>query len=767
MRHYILTLAFSAFLLIGCQVEILDPAKSNNSKVFVAYSESLDVSSKTIMDADKKMTWSKSDQIGVFQGNSLADLYQLSDETAGTNKGEFTLIAEADGEGSSLETNVAIYPYMDGISCVSDGNGTYQIENVVIPKRQQYTEDSFSNGSLVMTATTSSLEDNKLKFKNVLGIMKLQMTGTETIKSIRIEGNNDERLSGKAVVTAYSNGEVPSVVLENEAHSYVILDCGESGVQLDENVATIFHITLPPVVFSKGFKVTMTLGDGSMEILEASVSNEIRRSSILTMPPISICRTTHLKLSESDKIIANPERGFYAARSSSYALSASSIEAKRQENITLFHIGYYLPPESDIPEFSENAATTTLTRIKNEMQMLREGGAKCIIRFAYSDSSDKKPWDATPEQVLKHIEQLKPIIQEYSDVIITWQAGFVGIWGEWYYTDNFDYANGKDNYDLRKTIVDAMLETLPSDRSVALRTPLFKKEMYAGEYSNMLTKETAFNGSDLARLSCFNDCFLASSTDQGTFSGDDSREYWKNETKYVFMGGETCAYYIHTDEDLNGNGKWDDIIGEVEYCKCTPAVKTMEDYHWSYLNYDYHQDVIANWINTGCMDEIKRRLGYRLSLTDIYHSSTAIAGNDINVKLTIKNSGFAAPMNGRGVELILVNGSGEKIVYNLSDEVDPRYWFAGGTYTIDTVVEIPDEAFGAYTMYMNLPDPKTTLHDNPRFSIRLANDGIWNEEFGYNKLFELNVHKMPKVDVNINSTSGEDISFGDSFNPWS
>ena len=133
------------------------------------------------------------------------------------------------------------------------------------------------------------------------------------------------------------------------------------------------------------------------------------------------------------------------------------------------------------------------------------------------------------------------------------------------------------------------------------------------------------------------------------------------------------------------------------------------------------------------MDEIERLLGYRLSLADVYTDQVAIAGQDYRVVLKLKNSGFSAPINPRAVELVLVDGNGKKTVYE-QKTADPRYWFAGKTATLDAVIKIPADATGACKVYLNLPDPKPTLHDNPLFSIRLANKDVWEEETGYNKV---------------------------------
>ena len=419
---------------------------------------------------------------------------------------------------------------------------------------------------------------------------------------------------------------------------------------------------------------------------------------------------------ESNAIFANPERGFYKhydfLSSSASPLSVSALQAARVENnITLFYTGHYLTEfvKSDI-------SNKFLNLVRKNMQALREAGAKCILRFAYTNSQSKHPYDAEPKWVARHIEQLKPILQEYSDVILCFQSGFIGVWGEGYYTDNFFFdPQTPEDHKLRKEVIDAMLDAIPADRQVALRTPMFKRNMYATSYTDTLTLATAYNGSAKARICAFNDCFGASADDYGTFIGKDTREYWRKETRYTLMGGETC--------------------GLSDYCKCKQSIKDCEDFHWTYMNSGYNADVLNRWESDGCMNEVKRRLGYRLSLVDVATSRTAAAGEYYRVKMNIRNSGFAAPANPRHIELVLVDGNGKKTVYEFKD-VDMRYWFANETVAVDKVITLPKDASGNCTLYLNMPDPKETLHDNPYFSIRLANDGVWNEKTGYNKIAE-------------------------------
>ena len=40
----------------------------------------------------------------------------------------------------------------------------------------------------------------------------------------------------------------------------------------------------------------------------------------------------------------------------------------------------------------------------------------------------------------------------------------------------------------------------------------------------------------------------------------------------------------------------------------------------------------------------------------------------------------------------------------------------------------------SYTLFINLPDIAPTLHDNPDFSVRFANKGVWDSLTGYNRV---------------------------------
>ena len=55
---------------------------------------------------------------------------------------------------------------------------------------------------------------------------------------------------------------------------------------------------------------------------------------------------------------------------------------------------------------------------------------------------------------------------------------------------------------------------------------------------------------------------------------------------------------------------------------------------------------------------------------------------------------------------------------------------------------------GEYQVLLNLPDPTTSLHNRPEYSIRLANQDVWEASTGYNSLLQ-------KVIVDSNAEGGE------------
>ena len=428
---------------------------------------------------------------------------------------------------------------------------------------------------------------------------------------------------------------------------------------------------------------------------------------------------------ETDELIANPERGlyvqtYYESDSLENVCTLSSVETAREKaQTTLFLHSYYMKDY-----ISSDISQEYLDRVDQNMNTLREGGAKAILRFSYKHTNGvkAKPWDATSEWALRHIEQLEPYLKKHADVIYCVQAGFIGVWGEWYYTTNYPQDPYEDEgYATRWPVAERLMQAVPEDRQICFRQPQFKIRYLRthGMEVAPLSEAEAYQPTIKARWAGHNDCFVSGPEDVGTYHSDEERAFWAKDTKYTLMGGETCK--------------------ECQYSGGENAIKQMEKYHWSYLCNSYHPDIIGSWTRTGHYTIIKRRLGYRFVLDKAFMTQEPKAGEEFKADITLHNCGFAAPANKRDVELIFVSVADPAKKFIYPQTADPRFWMAGEKRIVNLACTLDANMSGEYKVYLNLPDPYASLHNDPRYSIRLANENMWEEATGYNYLTTITV----------------------------
>lgn len=458
---------------------------------------------------------------------------------------------------------------------------------------------------------------------------------------------------------------------------------------------------------------------------------------------------------------ANPERGFYRY-SETYAtpytpLNAADLAAWRS---------LHQPPSAGysiystltfryfvLEDFTGSAISQTyLNNMTADFAAARTAGVKIIPRFAYTITPNAgscgsficPPYGDAPKAiVLQHIGQIAPILEANKDVIAAVQMGFIGTWGENYYTDFFGDASNAPfkltdtNWNDRNEVLGALLAAVPAERTVQVRYPQLKQRYVYGinapTSAAALTAAEAFDGSDKARIGFHNDCFLASPDDFGTYFdyGNSStsavsdtaalKPYTAADSRYVPAGGETCNDFDPA-SDCSGTS-----VG-------ARADFELRRLHYSYLNSQFNNDVNNDWMGI-CLDDIKRELGYRFVLQSGTYSDAAQPGQTISVALTLQNEGYAAPFNPRGVELVLRNQTTDA-VWLVRTADDPRLWLResnpitlGGEFCIP-----PAMPTGTYDLLLHLPDPEASLYARPEYAIRLANTGVWEGATGYNDL---------------------------------
>ena len=444
-------------------------------------------------------------------------------------------------------------------------------------------------------------------------------------------------------------------------------------------------------------------------------------AGLLTATFISLQASSVTYTVDNTTIFKNPERGFTeefngkVSESSPYRVK-NHIDSNwgNSDRMTLpmvlYNFGNY--KSQDLPE-------RILSAFDEDMQVLRDRGWKCVLRFAYTERESDKV-DATPEWVKRHLEQLKPHLAANKDVIYVLEAGFVGVWGEWYYSVN--YGNETQHVTAnRRKVIEYLFENTPEDMFILFRYPMIQQEYLRDK--TPLTSSEGFSGSQKARMGCHNDAFLHNYGNMGTYGSDDDdddpkmRQYVATQCLYTPNGGET-----NIDDD--------DALAEQRYRQ---APSEMATYHWSFCGSTYAMPVIRRWRNSGLFDTLNIHMGYRYNLQSAQFSDQAAPGGKMNVLVELRNSGYAPLYNARTAYIVLKNNSK---TYALPLNADPRRWLPNGAWSqIREQVAIPaDVAEGTYQLYLWLPDRHESIKNDPRYAIRLGNTNVWDQNTGYNDL---------------------------------
>lgn len=415
---------------------------------------------------------------------------------------------------------------------------------------------------------------------------------------------------------------------------------------------------------------------------------------------------TEISYKKSNEIFANPERGFmhtWTVFSEGEPVDMARLSNLKNEKVTLILRLYYLE------KFKETSLSDTqLELIKTDFKRFREAGIKCVLRFAYTNTQEGT--DASMDMIEAHLEQLKPIVQENADIIAFVQAGFIGAWGEWYYS-----SNGLTTVESRIRVVNKLLEVFPENVEIQLRTPIYKQQVF--KYSTAINAEIGYSNEAIARVGFHNDCFLASVDDYGTYQNIESeKSYISKEAAFVPTGGETCP------------------PSGIPTANCDTAEKEMELLKWTYLNLDYYGPVLQEWRNNRCFTNFEKRLGYRIYLQSSKFFKEAAVNSEYAINLVFNNEGFAPIYHQKDVFLIF-RSKGDGKEYKKKLTLDIRRILPAMKYDWDELVSLSGIPAGTYDLLLEIEDASEKLKEKTEYNIRLANDA-WQSEKGLNKLMQ-------------------------------
>ena len=286
----LLALAILAMLALACSKEDDAPKGAmqqtdGQKTVFYATMEGQGTpgtGTKVYADENLNLLWNENDSITIFNKRTLNVLYIFAGED-GDNSGEFEEVPYSGfATGNNLDHIYAVYPYAKGTKINNDGTNI----TLNLPSTQAYREHSFGVGANTMVAVT---DDYFLGFKNVCGYLKFRFYGDDVnVKSITLEGNNGEKIAGKAVVSPVING-TPTVAMDETATESITLNCADPvTIGTSSTDYTEFIFAVPPTTFTGGFKVTVTTPEGGVFEKTSTRSLTISRNKMESMGAMKV-----------------------------------------------------------------------------------------------------------------------------------------------------------------------------------------------------------------------------------------------------------------------------------------------------------------------------------------------------------------------------------------------------------------------------------------------------------------------------------------------
>lgn len=362
--------------------------------------------------------------------------------------------------------------------------------------------------------------------------------------------------------------------------------------------------------------------------------------------------------------LENFDRGFYTPQV--LHLKPSGGKAIEKPYGKLLHL------RAEISEFSSNAwlsidttggkrdtirgknqdlTEDALNVLQQTFDNIRDFGGRVIVRICYD------PWyngrsNVTPahEWVLKHVEQLAPVLSKNTDVIVALEMGMHGAYGEM-------HSDTSITYDRVAEAVNMMLRNTPPELKILTRTGNYSAKVLGfdnwgvdfhidGEKFAEIAKA---KGDTMYRVGMFNDGYLGTQYDYGTWGADCKTSICREEgvawlEKYSVntpYGGEALT---------TADGY--QVIN-------TPEFLAYEGFrtHTSYLNIQWNNNLIDSWKKTPFKQKdfdydparvdslsgfkyINDHLGYRFVLRESWLSDTVVADGILRAKLRIQNVGF-------------------------------------------------------------------------------------------------------------------------------
>ncbi len=366
--------------------------------------------------------------------------------------------------------------------------------------------------------------------------------------------------------------------------------------------------------------------------------------------------------------------------------------------------------------------------MRGTLENCRKNGSTVAVRFRYDANGKTNPEPSSFAQVLHHIEQIKQdgFLEDYKDILMYVESGFVGAWGE-------QHSGKYTSLEYKAQLLEAVLDMTPDDIPVTVRTPnIFAK--WAGIETKDLASWISEPESNAARVGLYNDGYMGSDSDLGTYSDRAAETAWLgHQTTRTYYGGE-----------FSGALDW---AKKYDTWEPQNAIPEMYQTHLSYINsniYTMYKDyTFSEQYDVSGVDNsayygqtvfqfIRDHIGYRFVVRDCDLNPSAEQGSTFRLDFSIENTGFANPVRPQNAEIILEK-DGNYITQPV--EIDSREWYSCTTSQETLDIQVPGNLeAGEWNVYLRLSVGNQAIPEGNLRTVQFANPDIWNASLGANKM---------------------------------
>lgn len=254
-----------------CDVTEITDAPPDPGKTVTLTVSNAGIETRTSIDIEGNVghvLWSEGDRI-IVNGEIFDVVPDANDPT----RASVYNVPES-GEYYAMYCNPDYPPYSDGT------NYYFYFAD------QIFENGTFAQYSNSMVAYSTSTE---LEFRNICGVVRLSITGTQTLKKLSFSSNSGETMAGYLSVPAEDivSGNMQDYYGDFNPDYLPItslgIELGPDGLQLDPSSPTYVYIVVPARVYESGFSVSMEDSEGNVGVQSTQKSIDVRRSSVVDM----------------------------------------------------------------------------------------------------------------------------------------------------------------------------------------------------------------------------------------------------------------------------------------------------------------------------------------------------------------------------------------------------------------------------------------------------------------------------------------------------